>query len=354
MIIGNLDLLQDQIGGDKDKKELVADALSAGLKGAELTRSLLAFSRRQPLQTKTIDPRAAIDEIAGLIRRTLGEQYKITLHKKVPDLWPTVTDPAQLEAAILNLCVNARDAMPGGGTLTIEVSNTHLDADYVALNAEARSGDYVLISVTDTGSGMSPEVMAKALDPFFTTKGVGKGTGLGLSMVYGFVKQTNGHFKLYSEVGHGTTAKIYLPRAAQSDVAAPSESIEAAPRAARRETILVVDDNEGMRKIVVRQINQLGYETIEAVDGPSALHALSGQAKVDLLFSDVVMPGGMSGYDLASTARKLRPELKVLFTSGFPAAAQSDQGQSDANALLLSKPYRQHDLAHKLRAILDA
>jgi len=352
VIIGNLELLENLMGSETDHQDMIADALAAALKCADLTHSLLAFARRQPLRTKTIDPAEAIDEIVGLIRRTLGGQFNLSVHK-APGLWPVMTDPTLLESAILNLCVNACDAMPGGGNLIIDVSNADLDADYIALNPDACTGEYVLISVTDTGSGMSGEVMAKAVDPFFTTKGVGRGSGLGLSMVFGFVKQANGHFKLYSELGVGTAAKIYLPRAATGEAVSAFKPVQAAPRATRRETILVADDNEGMRKIVLKQLSDLGYETIEAEDGRSALRTLSSGAKIDLLFTDVVMPGGINGYDLAAAARKLRPDLKVVFTSGFPSRAQETLCSLDADAVLLSKPYRQHDIAQALRAILD-
>jgi PAS domain S-box-containing protein len=353
VIIGNLDLLQWSLDADDSHKEQIADALSAALKGAELTRSLLAVARRQPLQKTVIDPNTAIDALAGLIGRTLGEEFKIEIHK-ASGLWPAVADPAQLESAILNLCVNARDAMPGGGVLVIQTSNQYLDENYVERNVDVAIGDYVLVSVTDTGVGMSSEVISRAVDPFFTTKDADKGAGLGLSMVSGFVKQLGGHFKLYSEVGHGTTAKIYLPRSPSIDLTPVSRGDESAPRAVAGETILVVDDKDELRKVVIKQLRELGYQTIEATDGPSALRVLSGEAKIDLLFTDVVMPGGMSGYDLSNAARELRPGLSVLFTSGFPAVAENGSGRLDPSAPLLSKPYQRQDLAQKLRAVLGA
>lgn len=353
VIVGNLDMLSEAIGGENPgNAELVADALSAALKGADLTRSLLAFARRQPLQTRTIDANLILDSAAGLIGRMLGEQFKIVYDKKA-NLWPTVADPVQLEAAVLNLYLNARDAMPGGGTLTVETRNVHLDKSYVERTPQARIGDHVLISVTDTGTGMSKQVMARALEPFFTTKEVGKGSGLGLSMVFGFVKQSGGHFELYSEVGHGTTAKIYLPRATATDVPVALGPSEATPDAVGHETILVVDDNERMRKVVVKQLLELHYRTIEAADGPGALRILAGSAEVDLLFTDMIMPGGMTGYQLASSARALRPSLRILFTSGFPAAALDGGRDLSVNGSLLSKPYRRKDLAQHLRAALD-
>jgi PAS domain S-box-containing protein len=352
VIIGNLDLLQWTTQASDESKEQIDDALAAALKGAELTRSLLAFARRQPLERTTIDPNATIDGLAGLIERTLGEEFRIETHK-APDLWTAIADPAQLEAAILNLCVNARDAMPGGGALVIETSNAHLDADDLAGSVDVAVGDYVLVSVTDNGVGMAPEVLSRAVDPFFTTKGVNKGAGLGLSMVSGFVKQLGGHFKLYSEVGRGTTAKIYLPRSPRVDIDPAAESDDSEPRSRGHESILVVDDKDELRKVVVKQLRELGYEAMEAVDGPAALRILGGAARIDLLFTDVVMPGGMSGYDLSSAARELRPGVKVLYTSGFPEAAESRAGGLGAHASLLSKPYRRKDLARKLRAILD-
>ena len=352
VIIGNLDLLADEVRGNAEQHAMVQDSLSAALKGAELTRSLLAFARRQPLQMRTIDPRAAIDGMATLLRRTLGEQFTVAIHNP-SDLWPVTADPAQLETAILNLCLNARDAMPNGGTLTIETRTAHLDDAYAARHAEVQAGDYVQISITDTGAGMPKEVLARALDPFFTTKEIGKGSGLGLSMVYGFVKQCGGHFKLYSEVDHGTTATIYLPRAASADLSQSSTRTALMPRAPGGEAILVVDDNDQLRKVMAKQLRELGYATIEAADGPDALRTLSNGAKADLLFTDVVMPNGMNGYDLADSARALRPDLKVLFTSGFPEVAEINAGRLPANAAMLTKPVLRRDLARRLREIFD-
>lgn len=353
VIIGNLDLLQLRADRDGEETLMIADALSAAMKGAELTRSLLAFARRQPLQAATIDVNVMIGSLANLARRTLGETITIEV-RQFSALWPVKADPSRLEATILNLCLNARDAMPHGGTLTLATSNAHLDEDYAANNAEVVAGDYVLISVTDNGSGMSEDILASATQPFFSTKEKGKGTGLGLSMALGFIKQSGGHFKIYSEVDFGTTVKLYLPRAGSADQATTAENQPAAPQVRPHETILVVDDQEPLRRVVLKQLRNLGYRTIAAEDGATALSVLSGDARIDLLFTDIVMPGGISGLDLASAADALRPGLKILFTSGFADGVARPAPELAQPAHLLSKPYRLDELALKLREILDA
>ncbi len=354
VIIGSLDLLSEHLdAGDKDRRKLVDAALTAALKGAELTRSLLAFSRRQPLQATDVDLTHAVNGMIDLLRRTLGEHISIVVHMS-PNLPPVSIDAAQFEAALLNLCVNARDAMPDGGTLTIEITAAHLDEEYASYNVDARPGDYVLLSVSDTGTGMAPDVLARAFEPFFTTKREHRGTGLGLSLVYGFVKQSGGHIKLYSEPGHGTTAKIYLPPAVPSARPLPQSAPERGrPVAKAQEVVLVVDDNAAMRDVVVRQLQELGYATLEAENGRQALDLLLGPGRIDLLFTDIVMPGGISGYQLAEAAIMERSTLKVLFTSGFAEAAEFSSGKLGARFALLSKPYRRQDLAEKIREILD-
>jgi CheY-like chemotaxis protein len=259
----------------------------------------------------------------------------------------------QLENALVNLAVNARDAMPAGGVLGIETANTRLDEDYAAHNIEARPGDYVMLSVADTGMGMDPDVAARAFEPFFTTKPAGHGTGLGLSMVYGFVKQSEGHIKIYSEPGIGTVVKLYLPRAdADAEAAAPARRSGAAPTGL--ETVLAVEDNEQVLRHVVSQLNGLGYTVIKAANGADALKLLAENPAIDLLFTDLVMPGGLDGHQLMLRARELRPGLKVLFTSGYTENILTRQGRFDPEQHLLSKPYERADLARALRKVLDS
>lgn len=352
VVIGSLDLLKEQVSDDPDAVALADTALQAGIRGAELTRQLLAFARRQPLEPKLIDINVLVSDMTRLLRRTLGENVETTLIA-APDAWPVVIDPAQLNAAIANLATNARDAMPNGGRLTIETKNTHLDADYTILNPEATPGDYVLIEVSDTGTGMPPETLAHAFDPFFTTKEVGRGTGLGLSMVFGFVKQSQGHIKIYSEVGQGTTIRIYLPRA-KPGREAPAAVVPPAPLRKGQETILVVEDNSDVRLTVAKQLVDLGYTVVEAGNARAALAILKNpDVKIDLLFTDLIMPGGMNGDELARAAAAARPGLKVLFTSGYPGSALRDGDRLADGEHLLSKPYRKQELARKLAEILD-
>jgi CheY-like chemotaxis protein len=265
-------------------------------------------------------------------------------------LWPAVIDPTQVDDALLNLAINARDAMPGGGTLTIETQNVHLDEDYAAHHVEVAPGDYVMLAVSDTGTGMEPDVLARAFDPFFTTKEEGQGTGLGLSQVFGWVKQSGGHIKIYSEVGHGTTIKLYLPRASADSAEAPAPADTAA--LGGDETILVVEDNPNVRKTVIRQLRDLGYKSIEAESGGAALQLVAEGRKFDLLLTDVVMPGGITGYQLADQLRQTYPDTKVLFTSGYTELARSAD-QPARKDPLLSKPYRKQDLGRAVRLALD-
>jgi len=353
VVIGNLDIAMEQAGNNQPLRDTIQDALSGALRGAELTRRLLAFSRNQPLQPAAVDLNKGLPQIASMLRRTLGEQISVELHPAA-DLWNAQVDPAQLDEAILNLAINARDAMPKGGTLTIETSNTYLDADYASHHAEVAPGDYVLVSVSDTGSGMTAEVIEHCFEPFFTTKGVEKGTGLGLSMVYGFVKQSGGHIKIYSEVGHGTTVKIYLPRAGRGaaqtepafagEVALPSGS----------EVILMVEDNKDLRTVTAKQLADLGYRTLEADNSKSALQMLASCPEIDLLFTDIIMPGGMTGTELAREARRLYPKLKILLTSGYTARAMANGFHDIEGVELLNKPFRKRDLGLKLRDLLGA
>jgi CheY-like chemotaxis protein len=289
--------------------------------------------------------------MSELLHRTLGETIAIEVVNGA-GLWRSEVDPNELEAAILNLAVNARDAMPDGGRLTIETSNAYVDEVYAAAQAEVVPGQYVVISVSDSGRGMDADTMSRAFEPFFTTKPVGRGTGLGLSQVYGFVKQSGGHVKIYSEVDQGTTVKIYLPRAAAPDVDAEEMSALALPEGSA-ETILVVEDDDDVRAHSVDSLRELGYRVLEAHDGPSALRLLERQPRVDLLFTDVVLPGGMTGAQVAAQAKVLRANLKVLFTTGYARNAIIHHGRLDKGVELITKPFTFNDLAAKVRDILD-
>lgn len=348
IIIGNLDLLSDLIPGNSDAEECANEALEAATRGADLTRRLLAFARQQPLAPRRFDVNELVAGICRLLSRTLGEQIEIVLDLS-PDTWPVEADPVQLESAITNLATNARDAMPEGGRLTIRTLNAQLDAEYAADHLEVVPGNYSLVEISDTGTGMPAEVLARVFEPFFTTKEVGKGTGLGLAMVFGFMKQSGGHINVYSEVGEGTTFRLYLPRVQSAAPVAVVEGAEAMPGGG--EVVLVVEDNEKVRRVVVRQLQSLGYQVLEADSGAAALTALDG-TQVDLLFTDVVMPGGMSGFDLAEAARTKLPGLRVLMTSGFPGA-NLNGGRGTMGLRLLCKPYRKDGLARLVRESLD-
>lgn len=351
VIIGNLDIVRDVGALSPQDGELVADALDAALRGAELTRRLLAFARRQPLAPADIAINALVGGIVGLMRRTLGEDISIEVDL-ADDVWPVHADPAQLEAAIVNLANNARDAMSGGGRVMITTGNRHLDADYAALHPELAPGDYAMIEVTDTGIGIAPEALDRIFEPFFTTKEQGKGTGLGLSMVFGFIKQSGGHVNVYSEPGSGTTFRLYLPRRmeqATESVAPPVSALSAGGS----ERVLLVEDNEAMRRVARRQLEALGYRVLEADRAAAALEILAADP-VDILFSDIVMPGGVSGFDLARIAIARWPGLRVLLSSGFPEAKMQGNGETIAGVRLLSKPYRREDLARALRESLEA
>jgi PAS domain S-box-containing protein len=350
IIIGNLDIAAEH-AADQTMRETIQEALGGALRGAELTRRLLAFSRNQPLQAATIDLNQGLPQIATMLRRTLGEQIVVELHPGA-ELWPVRVDPAQLDEAILNLAINARDAMPGGGMLSIETQNIRLDHDYAYSNPEVTVGDYVQLSISDTGIGMSPAVIERCCEPFFTTKGIEKGTGLGLSMVYGFVKQSGGHIKIYSEIGHGTSVKIYLPRAGAGAAGKARADIAESSPAAGSEVILMVEDNKDLRTVTVKQLADLGYRTLEAENAKAALRMLEAHPEIDLLFTDIIMPGGMTGTELAREARRLYPKLKILLTSGYTARAMTNGVHDIAGLELLNKPFRKRDLAQRLRAVL--
>jgi PAS domain S-box-containing protein len=352
VIVCNLDLLRELPKVPPAAIQSIDLALNAALRGADLTRGLVAFARRQALVPKAFSLNERVSATVDLLHRSLGEHVEIKLVLE-PDLWPAMADPSQFESALVNLAINARDAMGQSGRLTIETTNTHLEDDYVRGNPEAAVGDYAVLCVSDTGSGMTPDVIARAFEPFFTTKAA-KGSGLGLSMVYGFARQSKGHVKIYSEPGRGTTIRLYLPRAVAAAGAAKARQPDVVQSARANERILVVEDNAEVRQTVMRQLQDLGYETLEAAGGKEAIAILQSSERVDLLFSDVVMPGGMDGTQLAEAASALRPGLKILLTSGFARASIQDGAASAYLKNLLSKPYRKTELAERLRATLDA
>ena len=354
VILANLNLLKRQIArGETDVLRFIDGAADGADRAAHLTQHLLAFARRQPLAPQPIDANKFVSGMSEMLRRTLGHEIKIETIL-AGGLWQTRVDGNQMESLLLNLAVNARDAMPDGGKLTIETANANLDEIYACEQVEVASGQYVLIAVSDTGSGMPPEVIAKAFDPFFTTKPTGKGTGLGLSQAYGFVKQSGGHIKIYSEMGLGTTIKIYLPRFHGENV-----SVAAQPRLKARtplgssgEFILVVEDDERMRLVIEEAFRELGYKVIVADDAKKALALLDANPGVNLLFTDVVMPE-MSGRELAKEALSCRPDLKVVYTTGFSRNAVIHNGVLDHDVNFLPKPFTIENLASKVRTVLD-
>lgn len=353
IVLGNADLLLEALIENGELQEMAGMIQTAAERAAELTQRLLAFARKQPLDPRSVDVNRLLLGMDRMLRRTLGEQVEIELVRGA-GLWAALVDEGQLENAVLNLCINARDAMPAGGRLTVETSNAHLDEAYAAAHSEVLPGQYVRVSISDTGTGMSRETVQRAFDPFFTTKEVGRGSGLGLSMVYGFVKQSRGHVRIYSELGEGTTVHLYLPRVMGSDGRGgrTAEQGSVTPQG-RGEKILLVEDDDLVRDHLEAQLRALGYQVVTARNGPEGLEVLRQFADLDLLFTDVVMPGGMSGRDLADAARLLRPDLPVLFTSGYTENAIVHQGRLDAGVQLLNKPYRQQDLARKVRQVLD-
>jgi signal transduction histidine kinase/CheY-like chemotaxis protein len=350
VITGSIDMLADAV---KDRPLLVqiTEMISAAAaRGADLTQHLLAFARQQPLQPRNTDVNALVVDAARLLRPTLGEQIEIE-SMLAYDSAPALIDPSQLSTAILNLALNARDAMPNGGKLTLETGNVVLDADYAGMNSEVKPGNYVMIAVSDTGEGIPGSLLDKVFDPFFTTKDVGKGSGLGLSMVYGFVKQSNGHIKIYSEPGHGTTVKLYLPQATGA-TEAPEAEAGLSGAVHGDESILIVEDDALVRDYVVTQIKRFGYHTLAAGNAAEGLAIIDSPERIDLLFTDVIIPGGMNGRQLATEALKRRPELKVLYTSGYTENAIVHHGRLDAGVLLLPKPYLSSDLARMIRTAL--
>jgi len=354
IIIGNLDLLREDGVADSEAPALIEAALNGAMRGAELTRSLLAFSRRQSIHPDRADISRRLASIMDMLKRTLGEDITVKA-ELADDIWPVMIDGAQFDSCIVNLANNARDAMPRGGTLTIGTRNAELDAAYAATEPDVQPGQYAVVEVTDSGHGIPADVLANVFEPFFTTKAPGHGTGLGLSMVYGFVRQSGGHVKIYSEVGHGTCVRIYLPRLREAAPATASAAPAAAvTNKARGETVLVVEDNSLMRRTACAQLRSLGYDVVEADNAESGLAALDRpDLRVDLLFSDIVMPGPMSGYDLAKVAVQRRPGLKVLLTSGFPGSTLRLDGAAPLEFPLLAKPYRRDELVRAIRSVLE-
>jgi signal transduction histidine kinase/CheY-like chemotaxis protein len=330
-------------------------ALEAVRRAARLTERLLAFARQQPLEPKGIDANRLVSGICELLRRMVGETVALETVLS-GGLWVALADINQLENAILNLVLNARDAMPNGGKVTIETANTHLDDSYVRKLAEpVKAGQYVVISVSDTGIGMDTKTLTRAFEPFFTTKGVGKGTGLGLSQVYGFVRQSSGHLAIYSEVGEGTTVRIYLPRHhGKEDVIDAFVKSSDDTQSLGAETILVVEDDEALRLYTVEILTDLGYSVLAAANGAAALEIIGRGHDIDLMFTDIVMPGGMNGRQLAEQAIRQRPHLKILFTTGYTANAIVHHGRLDPDVELISKPFTYESLGRKIRTLLDA
>ena len=355
IVIGNVDMARRALTNSEFSRagRAIDNAQRGAERAAALTQRLLAFSRRQPLAPKPIDVDRLVAGMGDLLHRALGEIVELET-VWTAGLWKVEADPNQLEAMILNLAVNARDAMPEGGKLTIETANVRLDEQYAGAHAEVAPGNYVLLAVTDTGHGMSREVLSKALDPFFTTKEIGRGTGLGLSMAYGFVKQSGGHLKIYSEEGQGTTVKIYLPRLLRVDDAADEAESGPVDRIKRDRSILVVEDDDDVRTYTVEILRELGYRVLEAHDGPSALRLIERQDRpIDLMFTDVVMPG-MSGRELAQRARAVQPDLKIIYTSGYAHDAIVHGGRLDAGVELIAKPFTFQALAEKVVDVLEA
>jgi len=350
VVSGNLQLLARDIAGNQRAETRVANAMAGVSRGSKLASQLLAFGRRQALEPKVVNISRFVNGMDDMLRRAIGESIEVET-VVAGGLWNTYIDPAQVENALLNLAINARDAMNGNGKLTIELANAHLDDAYALDHDEVTPGQYVMLAVSDTGSGMSPDILEKVFEPFFSTKAEGKGSGLGLSMVYGFVKQSGGHVKIYSEVGEGTTIKLYLPRAVQSEDI--EIAVDTGPIAGGTETVLVVEDDDAVRETVVSLLSDLGYRVLKAVDAASALNVIESGIPIDILFTDVVMPGTLKSPELARKARERLPDIAVLFTSGYTENSIVHGGKLDAGVELLSKPYTREAMARKFRHVLS-
>jgi signal transduction histidine kinase/ActR/RegA family two-component response regulator len=355
VISSNIELMQRRMPPGSEALFKLTDAAMSGVqRAATLTHRLLAFARQQPLDPEPLDLGRVVAGMSDLLRRTLGEDVAIET-VLAGGLWQTRVDANQLENVLLNLAVNARDAMPNGGKLTIETANAYLDDTYAASHAEVTAGQYVMLAVTDTGTGMTPEVIEKAFEPFFTTKPLGQGTGLGLSMVYGFIKQSGGHVAIYSESGHGSTVKVYLPRFMRPEAkpVASDRTLQSRPRGSG-ETILVVEDDEDVRRSSVEALREMGYEVLEAGDAMDGVRLIVDRGGIDLLFTDVGLPGGVNGRALADAARSAQPGLRVLFTTGYTRNAILHNGVLDHGVHFIAKPFNLTALAAKVREVLDA
>ncbi len=352
VITGNLEMLESRLD-QPEQRELLAEAQGAAELGAKLAGRLLAFGRRQPLAPRPLDLSQLVEGMVDLLRRTLGANVEVET-RLAPGIAKPLADPGQVENALLNLAINARDAMPDGGKLTIETAEAVLDPQAVVGHPGLPPGRYAMLSVTDTGVGMPPEVRQRAFEPFFTTKSAGVGTGLGLSMVYGFVKQSGGSIQLYSEPGLGTTVRIYLPIRPELARGRETEAQELPPRAAKGEHVLLVEDDARVRRVTVRRLKELGYRVLAADSARAALDVLERGETVDLLFTDIMMPGGMTGIELGREVRERWPAIKILFTSGYAEPQTVERGMLTANARWLAKPYSTRDLAAKLSELLRA
>jgi len=356
VIMGGLDSIKREIDKESDidvrrLRRMQALAFQAADRAATLTSRLLAFARRQPLAPKPINLNKLVSGVSDLLQRTLGETVAFET-VMAAGLWLAHADPTELESALMNLAINARDAMPNGGKLTIETANVSLDENYVSRLVEpVPAGQYAMLAVSDTGEGMDKETVDRVFEPFFTTKKAGKGTGLGLSQVYGFVRQSGGHIRIYSEPGHGTTVKLYLPRDSRAEAPANDEIASAADGGS--ETVLVVEDHDGLREYSVGVLRELGYRVLEAPNGRRGLELLKERSEVDLLFTDVVLPD-RNGRELADEALTLRPDLKVLFTTGYTRNAIVHNGRLDDDVSLITKPFTFERLASKVRKLLDS
>jgi signal transduction histidine kinase/CheY-like chemotaxis protein len=347
---GNLDLILRRSDDSGWVRRLAEAALQATQRGERITQQLLVFSRRQVLRPETLNLNRVLVEFEALMTHAVSEKIDLQLQLDAA-LDPSQIDPAQLEAALLNLMVNARDALPNGGRVVIETRNVLLDQAYADQNPDARPGAYVLVSVSDNGVGIDPSILQHVFEPFFTTKDVGRGSGLGLSQVYGFAEQSGGHVKIYSEVGIGTTVKLYLPKASERLIAGEKQQLIPLRSANGGETVLVVEDDEAVLAMAIESLTDLGYRVLVAHDSQEALAIVKGSERIDILFSDIVMPGGVNGAQLAVEARRLRPDIKVLLTSGYTAAALSNEHGLPKELPILSKPYRRDELAAQLRVI---
>ncbi|MCG8493423.1 MAG: ATP-binding protein, partial [Sneathiellales bacterium] len=355
VVLGNAELIEEKLSSDAPERGHLKTLMSAAVRGAELTRRLLAFSRKQMLSPTITDVAALVENMAGMLKRVLGESIDISTHFD-EDIWPCEIDQGQLENAVLNLAINARDALlaseRASGKLLIEISNTTIDDDAIGQENDIVPGAYIILSVSDNGRGMSRDVLDRVFEPFFTTKPVGEGTGLGLSMIYGFVKQSGGHVTIYSEEGVGTSVKLFLPRAQSTVPEKVTEMDDQQPQTGN-ETILVLEDDPDVRELTVLQLKSLGYNVVQAHDGQSALEVIQAEKNIDLLLSDVVLPGGLRGPEVAQKARENKPDLSVLFMSGYTQNALDSHPELGETALLLNKPFRKKELAEKIREAID-